>query len=168
MVWFVFVTDRVVLYGMVWYGMCLSQVEWYFPGSKADLSIVSYTVTYYVLGQEDMVFNHTQPMAALTAYTIMDSEATPVKPYTTYVVTVWADYRSGERVPSENVTVVTSEDVPGVPEKVTGDVLNNTAVLVKWEVRLYTCTTHGRGISYLYHGVYMNIWYMSCSVVAMA
>ena len=55
-------------------------------------------------------------------------------------MTVWANYKSGERVGSENLTVVTSEDVPGAPEEVVGTVINASVVLVEWKVRRHTNT----------------------------
>ena len=57
-----------------------------------------------------------------------------MKPYTKYVVTVWANYEVGGSVPSNNETVMTLEDVPGAPEGVSVGVVNNSAVLVEWEV----------------------------------
>ena len=85
-------------------------------------------------GDTDPVAEHTQSISVLTQYLVSDSEETPVKPFTEYIVTVWANYISGEHVASDNVTVVTSEDVPGVPEDVKGTVVNITTVLVEWKV----------------------------------
>ena len=34
------------------------------------------------------------------------------------------------------MTVVTGEDVPSAPQSVTVDVVNNTALLVQWQVRV--------------------------------
>ena len=108
---------------------------WYYPGANAQAKLDSYAVSYREEGALDPIAEYTQPITAPTDYIISDSETTPVKPYTTYVVTVWANYKSGERVASMNVTVVTSEDVPGVPGEVMATVLNNTAILVAWMVR---------------------------------
>ena len=113
----------------------LQQVTWYFPGARAQSTLTSYNITYRLAGDSTPIAQHTQPISALTEYTVSASEATPVKPYTTYSVRVWAKYSNGENVGSETVTVVTGEDVPSAPQSVTVDVVNNTALLVQWQVR---------------------------------
>ena len=50
------------------------------------------------------------------------------------------------------MTVVTGEDVPSAPQSVTVDVVNNTALLVQWQV------SEGGGLERL-----LNIW--SCVYV---
>ena len=89
---------------------------------------------YRELEHPSTSIEHTQLTNLRTTYTVSASAATPVKPYTVYVVRVWANYKNGESVGSDNVTVMTSEDVPGAPEEVTGTVTNTTSVLVEWKV----------------------------------
>ena len=113
-----------------------TQVVWYYPGIHAQTKLDSYTISYRRPDQSIPIAEYDQSISKVTSYIISASETAPVKPYTTYVVTVWANYKSGERVGSENVTVRTSEDVPGAPEEVAGTVVNASIVLVEWKVAI--------------------------------
>lgn len=112
------------------------QVSWYFPGLSAQAKLESYTITCREDRSDDIIFEITQSINEPTEIIISSTEDTPLRPYTVYVVTVWANYASGERL-SEYVTVVTSEAKPSPPIGVTGEAINITAILLHWMVRIH-------------------------------
>ena len=123
----------ICMYESLFTSTYLAQVKWYFPGLDSQIKLESYTVSYREVGSVVPVAQFTLSVESDNSIIISSSDASPVKPYTTYEVSVVANYKTGEKL-SESVTVVTSEDVPGAPGEVTGTGVNFTTVFVKWEV----------------------------------
>ena len=115
--------------------LSLPQIDWYFPGQESLTKLRSYTVSYRELGAAGPVYQFEQPVNGENSLIISSSPDAPVRPFTTYNVTVAANYKTGE-VLGVSVVVRTSEDKPGAPGMVTGSVINVTTVLVEWMVRI--------------------------------
>ena len=114
------------------------QVEWYFPGQGALTKLTSYTVSYTKVGETTPIHQVTEQVNDDNTVVLSSSPETPIRPYTLYNVTVYANYKTGE-VLGQSVLIRTREDRPGPPGDMTGTVVNATTVFLEWEVRKIVC-----------------------------